>query len=149
MQIIYLFTEIFFRRGSDMLPEQLVEISGVRFEHAKECLLDAKILISRESYRSAANRSYYAIFHAMRSVLALDNIDMKHHSGIISEFRRLYIKTGIFENTMSDLISELSIVREGSDYNDFFVVSKADTIRQVNSAEHFLSNIHAYLETQY
>ena len=39
-------------------------------------------------YRSAANRAYYAIFHAMRAVLALDGVDMKHHSGIISEFRK-------------------------------------------------------------
>ena len=31
----------------------------------------------------------------MRSVLAFDDIDMKHHSGIISEFRRLYIKTNV------------------------------------------------------
>ena len=41
------------------------------------------------------HRSYYAIFHAMRAVLALDGIDMKRHSGVMSEFRRLYIKTGI------------------------------------------------------
>ncbi|MBQ8532730.1 MAG: HEPN domain-containing protein [Clostridia bacterium] len=51
--------------------------------------------IDAKSYKSAANRSYYAIFHAMRSVLAFDDIDMKHHSGIISEFRRLYIKTNV------------------------------------------------------
>ena len=67
-----------------MLPEQAIEISKVRFDHAKECLRDAKLLLAGESYRSAANRAYYAIFHAMRTVLALDGVDMKHHSGIIS-----------------------------------------------------------------
>ena len=55
-----------------MLPEQAIEISKVRFDHAKECLRDAKLLLAGESYRSAANRAYYAIFHAMRAVLALD-----------------------------------------------------------------------------
>ena len=65
-----------------MLPEQAIEISKVRFDHAKECLQDAKLLLAGESYRSAANRAYYAIFHAMRAVLALDGVDMKHHSGI-------------------------------------------------------------------
>lgn len=78
-----------------MLPEQKIEISKARFDHAKECLLDAKMLLTGERYRSAANRAYYAIFHAMRAVLALDGVDMKHHSGIISEFRKRYIKTGI------------------------------------------------------
>lgn len=76
-----------------MLPEQAIEISKVRFDHAKECLRDAKLLLAGGSYRSAANRAYYAIFHAMRAVLALDGVDMKHHSGIISEFRKRYMKT--------------------------------------------------------
>ena len=74
---------------------------------------------------------------------------MKHHSGIISEFRRRYVKTGAFDNEMSDLISELSIVREGSDYNDFFVVSKPDTLRQVEAAEYYIARIQNYLQTQY
>ena len=46
-----------------MLPEQAIEISKVRMDHAKECLQDAKLLLAGESYRSAANRAYYAIFH--------------------------------------------------------------------------------------
>ena len=74
---------------------------------------------------------------------------MKHHSGIISEFRKRYIKTGVFSANLSGIISELSSVREGSDYNDFFIVSKVDTIQQVQDAESFLSEIQSYLATQY
>lgn len=132
-----------------MRPEQAVDISKVRLEHAKECLQDAKLLLAGESYRSAANRTYYAVFHAMRAVLALDGVDMKHHSGIISEFRRRYIKTGIFDVRLSELISELSTMREGSDYNDFFIVSKAETAEQVASAEIFLNAVETYLNAQY
>lgn len=132
-----------------MLPEQKIEISKARFDHAKECLQDSKLLLAGESYRSAANRAYYAVFHAMRAVLALDGVDMKHHSGIISEFRKRYIKTAIFDASLSGIISELSSVREGSDYNDFFIVSKSETIQQVQAAEEFLAEIQAYLSTRY
>ena len=132
-----------------MHPEEKIEISKARFDHAKECLQDAKLLLAGESYRSAANRAYYTVFHAMRAVLALDGVDMKHHSGIMSEFRKRYIKTGIFSANLSGIISELSSVREGSDYNDFFIVSKVDTIQQVQDAESFLSEIQSYLATQY
>lgn len=132
-----------------MRPEQAVDISKVRLEHAKECLQDAKLLLAGGSYRSAANRAYYTVFHAMRAVLALDGVDMKHHSGIISEFRRRYIKTGVFDVSLSELISELSTMREGSDYNDFFIVSKTETIEQVQSAEFFLTAVETYLNTQY
>ena len=132
-----------------MLPEQKIEISKARFDHAKECLQDAKLLLAGESHRSAANRAYYAIFHAMRAVLALDGVDMKHHSGIISEFRKRYIKTGVFNASLSGIISELSSIREGSDYNDFFIVSKAETVQQVQAAEEFLTEIQVYLSTRY
>ena len=33
-----------------MLPEQAIEISKVRFDHAKECLRDANLLLAGESY---------------------------------------------------------------------------------------------------
>ena len=85
----------------------------------------------------------------MRAVLALDGVDMKHHSGIISEFRKRYIKTGVFDASLSGLISELSDVREGSDYNDFFIVSKVDTAEQVQSTGTFLAAVASYLRTKY
>ena len=130
-----------------MSLENKQAISKVRIEKAEECLADAKLLLERESYKSAANRSYYAVFHAMRAVLAYDGYDSKKHSGIIAEFRRLYIKTGIFENSMSDTIRSLFDLRTDSDYNDFFVASKADVAAQVKNSENFVERVEEYLAT--
>jgi len=123
-------------------------LSKARYQHGVECLESAKLLLDAGNYKSAANRSYYAVFHAMRAVLALDEIDMKHHSGIISEFRRLYIKTGVFDVSLSETISVLFNIRQDSDYDDFFVISKAEVVAQIASAEHFLSEIDKYLRTK-
>lgn len=131
-----------------MQYEELKSLSQVRYEHAEECLDAAKSLLSSDNYKSAANRSYYAIFHAMRAVLAFDGIDMKHHSGIISEFRRLYIKTGVFETKLSEIISVLFDIRTDSDYDDFFVLSKEEVIEQIQNAEYFLATIFQYLQTK-
>lgn len=76
-----------------MQSDEKRALSQARLSKAKECLSDAKLLMDNGSYKSLANRSYYAIFHAMRSVLVLDGYDSKKHSGIISEFQRIYIKT--------------------------------------------------------
>lgn len=86
-----------------MLDDEKRVLSRRRLENALECLDIGIQVIELGHYKTAANRLYYAAFHAMRAMLALDGIDMKHHSGIISEFRRLYIKTGIFENRMSEI----------------------------------------------
>ena len=128
--------------------EERKSLSQVRYEHALECLDAAKSLLENGNYKSAANRSYYAIFHAMRAVLALNEIDMRHHSGIISEFRKLYIKTGVFETRLSQIISVLFDTRTESDYDDFFVISKAEVVEQTENAEYFLQVIKAYLDQQ-
>ena len=84
----------------------------------------------------------------MRAVLAFDKIDMKHHSGIIAEFRRLYIKTGIFDVELSKIISVLSDSRNDSDYDDFFIVSKEEVTEQIKDAELFLEKIKEYVSTK-
>ena len=123
-------------------------LSAARFDHAKECLAAAKSLLATENYKSAANRCYYAIFHAMRAVLAFDEIDMKHHSGIISEFRKRYIKTEIFETRLSEIISMLFAIRTDSDYDDFFMISKEEVMEQIENAEYFLKKIEKHLKEQ-
>ena len=123
-------------------------LSKVRFSHALECLHEAESLLAERQYKGAANRSYYAVFHAMRSVLALDGIDRKHHSGVISEFMRLYIKAGIFDKNCSALINAQYEYRTSSDYDDFFIVSKAEVVEQVSNAQLFLEMIRNYLKNK-
>jgi len=84
----------------------------------------------------------------MRAVLAFDGIDMKHHSGIISEFRRLYIKTGIFDAKLSQIISILFDIRTESDYDDFFIISKQEVEEQIENAKYFLKEIERFLLTK-
>ena len=76
-------------------------------------------MIEISDYKGAANRSYYAVFHCMRSVLALSSIDFSKHSAVCAYFRKEYIKTGIFDVSMSDIISEAFDIRSDSDYNDY------------------------------
>ena len=131
-----------------MHPDEKKGLSNARYLRAWECLEAAKLLLNAGDFKSAANRSYYAVFHAMRSVLAFDGIDMKHHSGIISEFRRLYIKTDILDKSLSPIISVLFNTRQDSDYDDFFIISKAEVAEQIENAETFLAAIGQYLDTK-
>ena len=128
-----------------MQHDEIAEISKLRIENAKRMLSTAQSLIELEDYKSSANRSYYAIFNAMRAVLALLQIDNKKHSGLISDFRLHFIKTGIFDVELSDIITGLFEVRTQSDYNDFFIISKEEIVTQVKNAEKFLSAIEKHL----
>ena len=49
---------------------------------------------------------------------------------------------------MSEIISVLFDVRTDSDYDDFFVISKADTAVQIENAAYFVDRIELYLNTR-
>ncbi len=121
-------------------------LSKVRFERSLEFYDDAIALFDAGRYRSSANRLYFSIFHAMRSVLALDGIDRKHHSGVISEFRKMYIKTGIFDTDASTVISSMSLMRHDSDYDDYAPIEKEDIEEIIPKAELFIKSVKEYLE---
>ena len=116
-----------------------------RLETARENLEAAKLLLENNKLKSAANRAYYCIFHSMRAVLAIDNVDFKHHSAVISYFRREYIKTGIFDKKLSNIIQTSSIIRNSSDYDDFYLISKNDAKIQIDNAEIFYTAIEKYI----
>ena len=130
-----------------MNDEEKKSLSIVRLEKAKENLTAAYTLISSGDFRIATTRTYYAVFHAMRAVLALDGVDMKHHSGIISEFRKRYLKTEIIDRKLSATISELYDLRTDCDYDDFFIISKEDTKNAVRKADEFVKAIEIFLNS--
>lgn len=119
------------------MDKTLWDLSQYRKEQAERCIRSAKLLAEDEDYKGSANRSYYAIFHCMRSVLALEGKDFSKHSGVSAYFRKEYIKTGIFDIELSDIIREAFDIRSDSDHDDYYLISKEDVMEQIQNAEIF------------
>jgi uncharacterized protein (UPF0332 family) len=129
-----------------MPPDSVSEnLAKFRLHQAGECLQTAKRDVVAGDFKSAANRSYYCIFHAMRAVQALDRFDSKKHSGVIDNFRKDYIRTGIFSGDFSKVIGKAFEVRLESDYEDFYLISKEDVSAQVENAGIFLNAVEKYV----
>ena len=125
------------------------DLSRYRFQKAEEMLSSAKRDITAKDYASANNRAYYAIFHAIRAVLALDGEDFKKHSAVIARFTLNYLKPEILPREYSKLIANASLIRNRSDYEDFYICSVADTNALFSGAEAFCADIGKYLEKRY
>ncbi len=71
---------------------------------AKERLHSSKILLEAGSYKDSIGRSYYAMFTAVRALLAVEGQDFSKHAGVIAYFQKEYVKTGKFDKKYSKYI---------------------------------------------
>ena len=130
------------------MERSVKDLSKYRYLCCNEALEDAKIMYDAGRYKNALNRAYYAIFHGLRAVNALDWFDSSKHSGVISHFNQNYVKSGIFPKEVSRLIKLASEKREEADYLDFYVASKKEAEEQIENAETFRKWIETYLREQ-
>ena len=116
-----------------------------RMSSAKEKLTSAKLLLEAGMYRDSIGRSYYAIFSAIRAVLAVRQVDFSKHAGVIAYFQKEFIKTEIFDKKYSKYLQQAFQIRNSCDYDDFFIVSKQDAEEQYIRATEMLAVIEEYI----
>lgn len=117
-----------------------------RIQTAKENLQSARILLAAEEYKSANNRAYYAVFHAINAVHALNGNAFKRHKDAIGNFNKNYVKTEIFPREIGRKIGEAAEIRHASDYDDFYIASREESERQIVVADEFIQMVESYCE---
>ena len=116
-----------------------------RLSSAKEKLNSAKVLLEAGLYKDSVGRSYYAIFSAIRAVLAVRQVDFSKHAGVIAYFQKEFIKTEVFDKKYSKYLQQAFQIRNSCDYDDFFIVSKQDAEEQYIRAIEMLTVIEEYI----
>lgn len=123
-----------------------IELSEYRLKRAKDSLETAQILFEANKYLDCNSRSYYAVFHAIRAILALEGKDFKRHKDVITYFNFNYVKADIFPKDLGKKIHALSDMREESDYVDFYISSREEAQEQLNVAVYAIGLIERYLK---
>ena len=129
-----------------MLEESKIELAKHRIATANEDYIAAVDLVKCGHYKVANNRAYYAIFHSIRAVLALEGLDFKKHSAVIAYFNQNYIKNGEIEKRFINIINKASLIRNESDYSDFYIASKEEAEEQISNAKEFYDVVYKYIE---
>lgn len=123
----------------------LKELSEYRLERAKEMVQASEDNLKMKQYKTSLNRSYYAIFHAMRAVNILEGYDSSKHSGVIAYFTQSFLKTERIDRGMAKIVKESSYLREKSDYDDFFIASREDAYKQLDNAQKFVQVVQQFI----
>lgn len=131
------------------MPDNRKELMKYKLEMAEERLHSSKVLLEAGSYKDSIGRSYYAMFTAVRALLAMEGQDFSKHAGVIAYFQKEFVKTGKVDRKYSKYISQAFQIRNNTDYADFFIVSAQDAKEQYEKAKEFLKVIVKYLSENY
>ncbi|MCP4610658.1 MAG: HEPN domain-containing protein [Planctomycetes bacterium] len=96
-------------------------------------------------YGSAINRVYYAIFYAASALLLTKGESRSKHSGVISAFRKIFIKTGVIEVEYSDIYGKVMDARVDSDYDMVYEPDENATKKLLSDAQRFVDRAVTYL----
>jgi len=112
-----------------------------RLKRARQHLKSARDLLDHQDFGDSVSRSYYAIFQAARALLALEQLDSRKHSGVVSLFNRHFVKTGSVDKQLGVVLMDARRSREMADYSDVAEFSREDAESQLRDAEMFVERI--------
>lgn len=130
--------------------ETIEGFARYRLNKAKETLETARMIFNDgKDFTSANNRAYYAIFYAIRAVLAIEEIDFKRHKDVLAYFNKEYVNKEKFPKMIGRKISQSQRIREDSDYDDDYEPSLEKTEQQINTAQELIDLVEEYVNNYY
>jgi uncharacterized protein (UPF0332 family) len=124
-----------------MTPEQrqiLVQRESVRARHH---LAQADEMLSLGHWDIAANRQYYACYHAVQALFVSRELSGSTHKGMISQFSLHFVKPGIVSMEQGSFLSRMMQLRKKADYNCYYDISEAEVRSLATSAHEFVEQI--------
>lgn len=121
--------------------EERATLVALELRKAHETFEEIGILTSANRWSGAANRLYYAVFHAVNALLIHDGLYVNTHHGSHALFHLHYIKTGKMPIDYGRLYSQLQTMREESDYNCVYEVEPEELKKRIEPAKKFIDDI--------
>ena len=114
---------------------------GLELEKADHFLKQADLMCELQQWDIAANRFYYACFHAVQALFIQNHLASRRHSGMLAQFGLHFIKTGIVEDRFGAFLHRMEQLREKGDYNCQFSVSEDELLTFVTPAHNLIDLI--------
>lgn len=108
---------------------------------AFEIFSDAQLMYKENRLKSAVNRLYYSMFHAVKAILLSLGTDCKSHAGALNRFGEYVVKKGLLDEKFAKSLHRAYRLREKSDYSLSFKIEKEDVDRLMIDANKFIKEI--------
>jgi len=117
------------------------EVIREHFRLADRFLKTARLSQRDGDWRTAADRAYYAMFHAASAALYQRGIIAKSHKGLISQFSKEYIKPGLIDPELSRSLRQGFSLRQASDYELYAIIEEEQVEELVVRAQEFVAHL--------
>lgn len=121
--------------------EERKAIVGLEIEKTDRFLKQAKMMCDLEQWDMAANRYYYACFHAVQALFIYNGLSSRRHSGMLTQLGLHFIKNGIIEDRLGGFLTRMEQLREKGDYNCIFDVTKDELVTFIEPANELVNKI--------
>ena len=129
-----------------MEAEDIKVLINLQLEKAHRFLAQADEMYSMQYWDLAANRYYYACYHAVQALFIANGLPAtKKHSGTVTQFSLHFVKSGIVDITYGSFLARMMQLRQKADYNCAYEISEADLSEQVKLSKEFLKKIEELL----
>jgi uncharacterized protein (UPF0332 family) len=125
--------------------EERRAIVELELDKSDKTLAQMNIQLEAKLWDFAANRLYYALFHAVSALLINDCHSVGTHSSAVSQFNLFYIKEGIFTKEDGRLYSRLQRLREDGDYNCSIEVEEKEVEEKIEPTKQLISRIRQHI----
>jgi uncharacterized protein (UPF0332 family) len=105
----------------------------------------SQALIEMGDYSASISRSYYAMYYMLEALFIAKDLKSKTHSGKITMFRKEFILTRIFDNSLADSISQNFNDRMIGDYEGLENFDETSALNDLEKAKYFAEAIAQYL----
>lgn len=113
----------------------------LEMEKADRFLKQASMMCDMELWDMAANRYYYACFHAVQALFIHNGLASRRHKGMLSQLGLHFIKKGVIEDRLGAFLTRMEQLREKGDYNCIFEVTKDELLTFVEPAKEIVDKI--------
>ena len=94
------------------------DYAQTEWNRAVDTLRDAHLLLANGRFDSAASRAYYAAFHAVTALFALEGRNLVKHSALAAAVHRDLVKAGRWSTDLGQDFSFCGELRGVGDYGD-------------------------------
>lgn len=123
-----------------------------RIEKAYSAYNDAEFVAQSGHVHMAANRLYYALYHAASALLLADGIPTHTHKGIMVQLSFNYVKNEKLAKEEGKLFSKMFSLRQEADYEDFIHITEeqiSELIPQVKALLDKLTALNPFADATY